>query len=162
MSINQPLLDVLQRVLRLESHSFLLYVRDAGEARVAPYAREIKRTLDEVVIHEEQYLDKVLNLIEARGGHPDYAMAFEMESAGYHYLELPYLIQVVRRKLEKQLGNFRAIHAEVAELDAEAAAVVADIAERKALDLRQIEALDDKVRAKHGTSAVENNVTVGL
>ncbi len=155
-----PLLALLQRAVALEAHSFLLYVRDAGEARVAPHAADIKRALDECVRHEEAYLNQVLSLVERAGGKPDYAFAYDMESAGYHYLELTYLIQVVADKLARQLAAFRTLGLEAKNLDAHAASVLADIARKKETDLAQIESLLGRVRQKQGTAAVENNVTV--
>lgn len=159
--MSESLLDLLRRVQRLESHSFLLYVRDAGEARVAPYAREIKRTLDEVIAHEEEYLDIVLSLVEQHGGYPDYAMAYDMNAAHYHYLNLPYLVQVVHEKLAAQLAAFRRVTDRVRDVDPATADRLAEIARRKATDLQKIESLLERVREKQGTAAVENNRTVG-
>jgi hypothetical protein len=133
------LLELLQQILQLESHSFLLYLRDAGAARVTVHDRELKRLLDELIHHEEQDLQRMLALIAVHGGKADYARSFDMEAASYHYLELPYLMRVVQHKLQRQLEQVRLVLHALCSLDRQVAHEVGEVVARKESDLRKLQ-----------------------
>ena len=156
-----PLTDLLQQALRLESRSFLVYVREAAAPRVGAEESQIQQALEQVIRNEEGYLDAILNLLDQYGLHPDLTPSFDIESAGYHYLELAYLIQIVETKLAEQLDAFRAIYDRVAEKDAAAASTLQKIARSKQKDLELVQGFHDQVREKHGTAKVEDNQTLG-
>ena len=159
--MSQTLTALLQQALRLEGRSFLVYVRDAADPRIGARETQIKEALEQLIRNEEGYFEAILNLLDSYGLHPDLTPSFDMANAGYHYLQLSYLIQIVETKLGEQLDAFRTIYDRVADVDANAASTLQKIARSKQQDLELVQTFHDQAREKHGTSKIEDNRTLG-
>ena len=108
----QELVDGVNRLLQIESRSYIQYLRDAeflaywDNTRFEDVDADIQSTVERVVREETGHVDQILDLLASIGGTPDFSTAYALEEGFYNYLRADYFLRILIERLGDTAERF--------------------------------------------------------
>lgn len=137
--------DLLERVLAIESRSFIEYLAKTAPPYDIDQFPEVAAALEFIIRDEDAIIEDLVTLIDQEGATADVRAAFDSRLSSYNYLATSYTLRVTRDQLTKNLAVLDRVLAEAEEGAPDIAAKLRDIRAHKQQHLATIEGLLAKI-----------------
>ncbi len=138
-------IDLLERVLAIESRSFIEYLAKTAPPYDIHQHPEVAAALEFIIRDEDAIIEDIVALVEEAGASPDVRVTFDLRLSSYNYLATSYTLRVIRDQLTKNLAVLDRVLAEAEAGAPDIADRLRDVRAHKQQHLATVEGLLSKL-----------------